>query len=139
MLLTHTLVTSAMACRFKVTGWLAKKYKTPREAEAHYCEPDRSSVNIKNSCASVHKTTASASVQTDDVDVSVLITHLFTTLPVTDQLNLLSKLFPVYMLNNCCIDVPEDFLSCASNAMSRLRHGQRINVLYNLAKGIGTL
>ena len=127
-----------MACRFKVTGWLAKKFKSPRAAEAHYCELDKSSVSIHNNCVSVHKATTSASVQTDDVDVSAL-THLYTTLPVTDQMNVLSKLFSVYMLNNRCIDVPEDFLSYASNAMSRLRHSQRTNVLYNLAKGIGTL
>ena len=137
MLFTHTLVPSAMACRFKVTGWLAKKYKTPKAAEAHYCEPDISSVSIDN-CASTHKATASASVQTDKADVSVL-THLFTTLPADDQINVLSKLYSVYMLNNCNIDVPEDFISYASNAMSQLRHSRRTNVLYNLAKGIGTL
>ena len=126
-----------MACRFKVTGWLAKKYETPRAAKTHYCEPDKSSVSIEN-CTSTHKATASASVQTDKVDVSVL-THLFTTLPADDQINVLSKLYSVYMLNNCNIDVPEDFISYASNAMSQLRHSRRTNVLYNLAKGIGTL
>ena len=77
-------------------------------------------------------------MHTDKVDVSVL-THLFTTLPADDQINVLSKLYSVYMLNNCNIDVPEDFISYASNAMSRLRHSRRTNVLYNLAKGIGTL
>ena len=74
-----------------------------------------------NNCASTHKATASASVQTDKVDVSIL-THLFTTLPADDQINVLSKLYSVYMLNNCNIDVPEDFISYASNAMSWLRH-----------------
>ena len=43
------------------------------------------------------------------------------------------------MLNNCNIDVSEDFISYTSNAMSQLRHSQHTNVLYNLAKKIGTL
>ena len=39
----------------------------------------------------------------------------------------------------CNIDVSEDFVSYASNAMSQLRHSRRTNVLYSLAKGIETL
>lgn len=125
-------------CRFKVTGWLAKKFKTPKAAEAHYCMPDTSAVSA-HTCASIHKAaTVSANVQTDDVNVST-ITDLFNTLPVDDQMEVLSKLFSVYMLNSFCINVPEDFISYAANAMSELRLDQHTNILYNLAKGIGTL
>ena len=131
------LIPAAKACRFKVTGWLAKKYNTPRAAEAHYCQPDTSSVST-HACASVIKETASASVQTDDMDIDALA-HFFNALPVNDQMRVLSNLFSVHMLNSFGINVPDDFLSCAANAMYQLRLGQRTNVLYNLAKGIGTL
>ena len=131
------MISSGKACRFKVTGWLAKKYKTPRAAEAHYCQPDTSSVST-HTCTSVHKETASASVQTDDMDIAALA-HLFNALPVNDQMRVLSNLFSVHMLNSFGINVPDDFLSYAANAKFQLRHGQRTNVLYNLAKGIGTI
>ena len=36
------------------------------------------------------------------------------------------------------LTVPADFLSNAANAMVRLSDAGRTNVLYNLAKGIGT-
>ena len=54
-------------------------------------------------------------------------------------MRVLSSLFSVHMLNNLGINVPDDFLSYAANAMFQLRLGQRTNVLYNLQKGIGTL
>ena len=91
-----------------------------------------------HACASVHKETASASVQTDDLDIAALA-QFFNTLPMNDQMRVLSNLFLAHMLNSFGINVPDDFLSYAANTMFQLRLGQRTNVLYNLAKGIGTL
>ena len=45
----------------------------PRAAEAHYCHPDTSPVST-DAFASVCKETASANVQTDDLDIAAL-TH----------------------------------------------------------------
>ena len=42
------------------------------------------------------------------------------------------------MLSNCSLLVPDDFLSYAAEAMMKLKSSERTNVLYNLAKGIGT-
>ncbi len=36
------------------------------------------------------------------------------------------------------LTVPEDFLSLTAKAMAQLKRSERSNVLYNLAKGIGT-
>ena len=36
------------------------------------------------------------------------------------------------------VEVCDDFLEVASSAMVRLKAGNRSNVVYNLAKGIGT-
>ena len=135
-LFTDKSISLAKACRFKVTGWLAKKCKSPRAAEAHYCQPDTSSsvstdasasVRKETASASMQKETASASVQTDDMDIAAL-THFFNGLLVDDQMTVLSDLFSVYMLNSFGINIPDDFLSYAANAMLQLRLGQCTNV-----------
>ena len=51
-----------------------------------------------HACASVHKENASASVQTDDMDIAALA-QFFNALPMNDQMRVLSNLFSVYMLN----------------------------------------
>ena len=35
-MLTSLLLYVASACRFKVSGWLAKRFRTPADAESHY-------------------------------------------------------------------------------------------------------
>lgn len=61
--------------------------------------------------------------------------------PVTSRtpVNCLSELFSSYLSKVFSLTVPQDFLSYATNAMLRLSDGGRRNILYNLAKGIGTL
>ena len=132
------LCSIAQACRHKVTGWLAKKFKTPKLAEVHYNHCNLSSMT-NAACAGVNfkPATTHAGTQTDDVDESVLA-HLFKALPISKQLEFLSKMFSEYMLVAFYIIVPEDFLSYTAKAMSQLRHNQRTNVMYNLAKGLGT-
>lgn len=119
-------ILSAAACRFKIIGWLAKKYKTPKEAER--CLSGRSKNITSHKCASV---------QTDDMDVTTIM-ELFDSLSTETKLKALSKLFTSYMYSTACVTVPDDFLSCTAKAMVNLRSSRRTNVLYNLAKGIGT-
>ena len=133
------LFSLAQACRHKVTGWLAKKFKTPKLSEVHYNQCNSSSMTDA-ACAGVNfkpTTTHDASTQTDDVDKSVLA-HLFKVLPINKQLEFLSTMFSEYMLVAFHVIVPEDFLGYTAKAMSQLRHSQRTNVMYNLAKGLGT-
>jgi len=89
------LCSIAQACRCKVTGWLAKKFKTPQLAEVHYHHCNSSSM-INAACAgqAYHH---SCRHTTDDVDESVLA-HLFKALPINKQLEFLSKIFSEYML-----------------------------------------
>jgi len=63
------------------------------------------------------------------------IVHCFDKLSADLKLEILSKLFT---LSNFCLLVPDDFLSCAAEAMVKLKSSECSNVLYNLAKGIGT-
>jgi len=64
--------------------------------------------------------------------------HCCSPVIVTILFAVLSQLFELYV-SSCYLHVPEDFLIHAVNAMLQLKHNRWWNVLYNLAKGIGTL
>ncbi|XP_065900800.1 uncharacterized protein [Dysidea avara] len=132
----HSIYRSGMACRFKVVGLLSSKFKTPKEAEVHYLGRGNAPVTEPASTSS-QRPTVCASVQRDSIDVSTLLV-LFKKLPEKDQLQAVSKMFTAYLSSGHCL-VPEDFLIHAKNAMLQLRRHGRSNVLYNLAKGIGTM
>ena len=128
------------ACRFKVIGWLAKKYKTPKEAESlfHSSSTQLNSSSLNNvSCVKKCKKAMCASTQTDDMDMTTIV-HCYDKLSADLKMEMLSKLFISYMLSNFCLLVPDDFLSYTAKAMVKLKGSERTNVLYNLAKGIGT-
>lgn len=78
------------------------------------------------------------SVQTDDVDPSTVY-YFYEKLSAEVKLEVLSKLFSMYMVSDMCVSVPSDFLSYTSKAMINLKSSRHTNVLYNLAKGIGSL
>ena len=80
----------------------------------------------------------SIDVQTDDMDVPALL-HMFSKLPVDVHLQTLSRLFSLYLSATSSVSVPDDFLCHAAAAMINLHKGGRSNILYNLAKGVGTL
>ena len=117
---------------------ILNRFKSPKEAEAFYndqvLQPQVSVV----STVAISSNIASASVQTDDMEPSALI-NLFSRLPVDTHLQVLSKLFTSYLSVTSSVLVPDDFLCHAAAAIVQLHQGGRTNVLYNLAKGIGTL
>ena len=78
------------------------------------------------------------SVQTEDVDPSTVY-YLYDKLSAEVKLEVLSKLFSTYMTSDMCVSVPGDFLTYTAKAMMNLKSSGRTNVLYNLAKGIGSL
>ena len=55
------------------------------------------------------------------------------------QLPLLSEFLSAYLLTVFKLSVPNDFWHLAANAMLQLANNGRTNILYNLAKAIGTL
>ena len=129
------------ACRFKVISWLAKRYKTPKEAESllhgSSTQLNSSSVNNDASCVEKSKKATCASTQTDDMEMTTIF-YCYDKLSADFKLKILSKLFTSYMLSNFCLLVPDDFLSYTAEAMVKLKSSERTNVLYNLTKGIGT-
>ena len=109
-------------CRRKVTGWLAKKFKSPKLAEVCYNYCNSSSIaNAACAGGNFKPTTVNVSMQTDDVDESVLA-HLFKALPINKQLDFLSKRFLEYMLVAFSVILSEDLLIYTAKAMSHLGH-----------------
>lgn len=80
----------------------------------------------------------SSNVQTNQVD-SCLIMDMLNQLPRESHLPILSELFSTCVSLLFKLSLPKDFLCLAANAMVQLSNGGRTNVLYNLAKGMGTL
>ena len=77
---------------------------------------------------------SSTSVQTNPVDSSLLM-DMLNRLPRESYLDVISELISLLFK----LSVPKDFLCLAANAMVQLSSGGRTDVLYNLAKGMGTL
>ena len=83
------------ACRFKVISWLAKKYKTPKEAESlfHISSVQLNSSSLNNvSCVKKCKKAMCASTQTGDMDMTTIV-HCYNKLSADLKLEMLSKLF----------------------------------------------
>ena len=55
------------------------------------------------------------------------------------QLEVLSSLFSDYHSQYCNVQVPENFLELAINGMQHLRDSGRSNVIYLMAKAVGTM
>ena len=80
----------------------------------------------------------SCGMQTDPNDSSMLW-DILNMIPTESQFPLLSEVFSAYLLTVFKLSVPKDFLYLAASTMLQLANNGRTNVLYNLAKGIGTL
>ena len=80
----------------------------------------------------------SSSVQTNTVD-SCLLMDMLNQLNEGSRLPVLSELFSTCVSSLFKVLVPDDFLCLAASAMVQLSNGGRTNILYNLAKGMGTL
>ena len=127
------------------------RHKTPKEAEAFYskrgthCNKDNALAETLIAPASTMQasttqaSTAPASTLQDNTFTVPVFVDMINGLPAESRLPLLSELFSncVSALFKCA--VPKDFLCLAASAMNQLSIGGRTNVLYNLAKGMGTL
>ena len=116
---------SGSACRNKVLNYLCRKFKSPVAAEAHYFPPKQiaeSQVMITNS----------------EVKIVPEVQHSLETMP-SQKLCIISSLFKSHIASNLSVNVPDDFLELAAAAMQHLKSCGRANVLYNLAKPIGTM
>ena len=119
---------AANACRYKVVGWLRKKFPTPNNAE------------VSLGCGQAF---TSRSVQTDSPpNICTSETQTEIAAPGSDtqfELEMLSLEFHQLCRKKLGIDIPKNFLVHAGAAMVQLSKSNRSNLLYTLAKGIGTM
>ena len=64
--------------------------------------------------------------------------HAIATLDADKQLKILSELFSTYLQHNSCVSPPHDLLKLLVLGMERLKNAGRKNVIYLLAKALGT-
>ena len=103
----------------------------PTEAGAYFNDKLPSQACASSSSYS----TKSCGMQTYPIDSSMLLDIL----NMVPQLPLLSEVFSDYLLTVFKLLVPNDFLHLTASVMLQLASNGQTNVLYNLAKGIGTL
>ena len=125
------ICTLGSACRFKV-GWLKKKFKTPEDAERYYCSQQLTDCGVQiPESHDFSQQFVDCGIQTDHSPVD--------TDHERPSLEKLSGLFSIYCEKELNILVPADFLKFAAVAMERLKLCSRSNVIYNLARGLGTM
>lgn len=123
------IVYTGDSCRNKIQRDLQKNFPTPLQAKAHF-----SYVEMPQG---VPKFLLS-STETDTHRLLNTYFQLTEKLGSEEQLDLLSQLFSHYAATNSSFIVPEDFLVLAYKGMKELQDGKRSNVLYSLAKTLGT-
>ena len=136
------IIAVGSACRFKVIGWLKRKFESPREAESHYGISGNQHRSVQTDVSLLHHPgditsstcmTISSGVQTDFQQ------HYGEQLISDCSVEYLSSVFTQVCEKELGLKIPKDFLVLASSAMVRLSEKNRSNILYNLAKGISTM
>ena len=118
--------------------WLAVRFKTPADADTHYGR-----MGVEVASQSVERLTisdsATCSTSTQTASMTEVVREWLKHLSEHDQLKTISELFQSYVLIYHSIRIPSDFLELSSQAMAQLKSHKRSNVLYKLAKSMGTL
>ncbi len=136
------------SCRYKVVKWLKKKFDSPKTAEVFYFSTAMS-VGVQTSYSKTSMAVQTGCSGVDLVDVGVQTEHscsylgaqinmLSATRESENDLHAMSVAFSKYCKEKLNTELGEDFLELSASAMSKLKAGNRSNVLYNLAKGVGT-
>lgn len=116
------------ACRNKVLNTLRKKFKSPKDAEAYYFPI---------------KLTAPEPVSFEVSITPTLLPNLSNVpsfgLESNQQLQMISELYQKFCTEHSDISLPDDFLQFGLSAMVHLKSCGRSNVLYKLAKALGTM
>ena len=133
------------SCRYKVK-WQKKRFEDPKAAEKIMFP--RVSTGVKTEVLQ-HSVGSQTDPQPPCVQSHVSTQTLTYTCPQTEHhqrghegsvrdISLLSEEFSSQCKNTFQLDVPPNFLKYAATAMVQLKKSKRSNVVYNLAKRIGT-
>lgn len=142
-------------------GWLKKKFDNPHDAAAHYMQTSTTIAQADNFCdyqvqsgvhdcqvvdksvqVKVKMESKALQVKTKEIDRAV---QTEITIPISDvvdecvELQVLSLKYASLCHERFGLEVPSDYLIYSGAAMVHLASNKRSNVLYSLAKGLGTL
>ena len=131
MYLTYT----GRACRLKATTTLAlaRKFPSPTAAQEYYATHHKDDVLVTQSEISPAQPQRSTAVGETTVSQ-----QRFASMDPVEQLNL-SDMFTLYLQQHTHIRIPpSDFICLAIQGMERLHKAGRKNVIYLMAKALGT-
>ena len=139
---------AAGACRLRVLSKYRKQFRTPQAAEHFYfgCKtaPDDSQANETSGECHTHSGVSDCDISSSQPMESTKTTCIDDLMDAvwqqegSKQLKIISNLFCSYALSQG-VTVPSDFLKLFLDASLHLRRCNRINVVYGLAKAVGTL
>ena len=149
---------SGWACRIRVLRELQSKFHTPKEAERHFIpELAPASQSIPEGATdltasqgdeqlkfrlppvgSPDDVSSTGSLAIERVDTLISYSEHIARMPTEDQLRLAGEVYSMY-LSKEDVSVPEDFLKLVAQGMVQLQNAGRSNILYSLAKGLGTM
>ena len=137
------------ACRTRVNKYLCKKFETPDLAEKYFErdentgggshavdgeETETQHMPLEDSSTSDDNIT---SVDIQAVDIWEQTCCLISEMKPDAHLSFISRLIFTYC-SKLQVSIPEDFLLFAAKGMEQLQRLKRNNMLYALAKGLGT-
>ena len=152
-------------CRCRVTIVLKKRYNDPLQAEEQLVEftATKEAEGVADQKSSMESTgspeegkssmestgslseegvSSSEALHLSPVPVIVIdaMQELMTTfdrLPSEQQLTFLSETFSIFAESHSDLTIPSNYLHLSLEGMKRLKESKRVNVLYELAKGLG--
>lgn len=121
---------------------LCHEFASPAEAEHHFKE-----LEMPLECSTVASTSPEVAAPITELDPVCAsedsigaCQRVLARLPPDSQLEILSSFFSVVV--GCCPSapmIPQDFLKLVLHGMQQLHAAGRSNIIYNLAKALGTL
>ena len=135
------------ACRTRVIGKLVRGFSSPAEAERHYFTPSSSSqLPVESANSGESHPTASTSNQAGSPLQADQNAHFqrsdqdpLAKASPPERMRIISVLFSECLQDQAVRIMPQDFLQLVVSCLNNFHDRKRSNVIYFLAKGIGTL
>ena len=134
-----------MSCRTKSTKGLARRFRSPADAEKHYLSliaplPEVQSPSLSATSSGEPLLAPSPQLEMTTEETTSYCHQALVPLQAGQQLEILSELFSLYLSENSRTRaVPHDFLELVVQGMRHLQEAGRSNVIYSLAKAVGTM
>lgn len=133
------------ACRTRVFSKLCHEFASPAEAERHFNELEMpletsAAAGTRPQVTLLGSTVTALDPGCTSEDSTGACQRALARLPPDSQLEILSLIFSeVVGRHPSAPTIPQDFLKLVLRGMQQLHAGGRSNIIYNLAKALGTL